>query len=70
VHAQDALAADHVRVRHDDLAVEAAGAQERRVEHVGPVRGRDDDDAFVGLKTVHLDKELVERLLAFVVAAP
>ena len=52
-----------------DLAVEAAGAQERGVEDVGPVGGRDDDHAVGGLEAVHLDQQLVERLLALVVAA-
>ena len=66
---QDVFAADHVGVRHDHLPVEAAGAQQRRIEHVGPVGGGDEDDAFVGLEAVHLDQQLVERLLALVVAA-
>ena len=66
---QDLLAADDVGVRHHDLAVEAAGTQQRRVEHVGTVGGGDDDDAFVGLEAVHLDEQLVQRLLALVVAA-
>ncbi len=69
VHAEDALAALHVGTRHDHAAVEAAGAQQRRIEHVGPVGGGDQDDAFVGLEAVHLDEQLVERLLALVVAA-
>jgi hypothetical protein len=67
--AEDALAAPDVGVRHLHLAVEAAGAQQRGVKHVGPVRGRDDDDALVRLEAVHLDQKLVQRLLAFVVAA-
>ena len=69
VHLQDLLAADHVRVRHHDLAVEAAGTQQRRIEHVGPVGGGDQDDAFIRLEAVHLDQQLVERLLALVIAA-
>ena len=52
-----------------DLAVETAGPQERGVEDVGPVGGRDDDHAVGGLEAVHLDQQLVERLLALVVAA-
>ena len=56
-------------LRHDDLAVEAAGPQQRRIEHVGAVGRGDQDDAFVGLEAVHLDEQLVERLLALVVAA-
>ena len=69
VHLQDLLAADHVRIRHHDLTVEAARTQQRRIEHVGTVGGGDQDDAFVGLEAVHLDQQLVERLLALVVAA-
>src|SRR5213080_2543391 len=69
VNPQDALAALDVGPRHDDAAVEAAGAQQRRVEHVGPVGGRDQDHALVRLEAVHLDEQLVECLLALVVAA-
>src|SRR5690606_17671183 len=64
-----ALAADDVGVRHDDLAVEAARTQQRRIEHVGAVGRGDEDDALVRLEAVHLDEKLVERLLALVVAA-
>ena len=63
------LASDDVGVGHHDLAVEAAGPQQRRVEHVGPVGGGDQDDAFIRLEAVHLHQELVERLLAFVITA-
>ena len=66
---QDLLAAHDVRVRHHDLTVEAARAQQRGIEHVRPVRRRNEDDALVRLETVHFDKELVQRLLAFVIAA-
>ena len=66
---QNLFAADDVGVRHHDLAVEAARAQQRRIEHVGPVGRGDQDDAFVGFEAVHLDEQLVERLLALVVAA-
>src|SRR6266849_8481566 len=69
VDLQDAFPALHVGPRHDDPAVEAAGPEERRVEDVGPVGGRDQDDALVGLEAVHLDQQLVEGLLALVVAA-
>ena len=69
VHLEDALAADDVRVRHDDLPVETAGTQQRRVEHVGPVGRGDEDDALIRLEAVHLDQQLVQRLLALVIAA-
>src|ERR1041384_3017233 len=48
---------------------ETAGAQQRGVEEVGPVGGRDQDDPTLGVEAVHLDEQLVERLLALVVTA-
>ena len=69
VDLQDRLAAVDVGPIDDDGAVEAAGAQQGGVERFGAVGGGHDDDAAVGVEAVHLDEELVERLLAFVVAA-
>ena len=69
VHKQNLLAAALVRPVDDHLAVEAAGSQQRRVEDVGAIGGRDDDDVGVAVEAVHLDQDLVERLLALVVAA-
>ena len=56
-------------IRHDDLAVETAGTQQGGIEHVGTVGRGDEDDALVGLETVHLDQQLVQGLLALVIAA-
>ena len=69
VNLQDLLAADDVRIRHHDLTVEAARTQQRGIEHVGPVGGGDQDHAFIGLEAIHLDQQLVQRLLALVIAA-
>src|SRR5256714_4763093 len=69
VHLEDPLAGDRVGPVDDDLPVEAAGAQERRVEDVGTVGGGDEDDVVLHLEAVHLDEQLVQRLLALVVAA-
>ena len=69
VHREDRLAAFEVGTVDDDLAVEAAGAQQRGVEDVGTVRGREQDHALLLVEAVHLDEQLVERLLALVVAA-
>src|SRR5207237_276866 len=66
---EDALAALHVGTRNDDAPVETARTEQSRIENVGPVGGRDEDDALVGLEAVHLDEELVQRLLALVVTA-
>ena len=63
------LAAGQVGQFDGDAAVEAAGAQQRGVKALGAVGGGEDDDALGGVEAVHLRKELVERLLALVVAA-
>src|SRR3546814_4400073 len=36
MHGENLLATLDIRTRHDDLAVEAARTQQRRIEHVGP----------------------------------
>ena len=69
VHAQHGAAAGEVGAGHRDLPVEAAGPQQCRVEDVGPVGRGDQDDALALAEAVHLDQQLVERLLAFVVTA-
>ena len=69
VHLEDLVAAVEVGGVDADLAVEAARAQQRRVEHVGAVGRRDQDDAAAHVEAVHLDQQLVEGLLALVVAA-
>ena len=58
-----------VRRLHRDPAVEAPGAQQRGVEHLGAVGRGQHDHTDVGLEAVHLGEDLVERLLALVVAA-
>jgi hypothetical protein len=60
---------DDVRVAHGHLTIETARTQQGRVQHVGAVGRRDDDDAFVRFEAVHLDQQLVERLFALVIAA-
>ena len=69
VHLQDLHAALLVRRVDHDLPVESAGPQQRRIEHVGPIGGRQHDHPFVAGESVHLGQDLIERLLALVVAA-
>ena len=45
----------------------ARDTQQRRVEDVGPVGGGDHNHVGIGIKTVHLDQNLVEGLFSFVV---
>ena len=69
MHEQNLLAAADVGQRHHDLAVEAAGTHQRGIEHVGTVGRCDHDHAGGAFEAVHLDQQLVQRLLALVVAA-
>ncbi len=69
VDLQDLVAALHVGSGDADHPVEAAGAQQGRVEHVGTVGGGDQDDAAADVEAVHLDEQLVQGLLALVVPA-
>src|SRR5258708_29706644 len=54
--------------RHIHLAVETAGAQQRRIQDVGTVGCSHDDNAEVGLEAVHLDQHLVQGLFTLIVA--
>ena len=66
---EDRPAAGEVRRADRDLAVEPAGPQQRGVQDVRPVRRGDQDDVGAGVEAVHLDEQLVQRLLALVVPA-
>ena len=69
MHAQNRLAAAHIGIADGDLAVKPARTQQRRIENVLAVRRRQHDHALVHRKAVHFNEQLVERLLALVVAA-
>ena len=69
MHPQDALASLHIGVVHYHPPVKAARPQQRRVENIGTVGRRDQDDAFIGIEAVHFDQQLIQRLLALVMAS-
>ena len=69
VHLENFNALGDLGKVHIDDAVEAAGAHQGAVQNVGAVGGGHHDDVLVGPKTVHFGEELVERVLALVVAA-
>jgi len=69
VHPEDAFSAVDVRDVNNDLAIEAPGSQQCRVQHVGSVGRGQKDDPFVGLEAIHLHQELIQRLLPLVVSA-
>ena len=54
---------------HGHAPVEAPGAQQRRVEHVGAVGRGEHDHRLGGFEAVDFGQDLVERLLALVVGA-
>ena len=68
VHLEDPVPTEHVRRLDGDLPVETARAKQGRVEDVRTVRRRDEDDVGLDVEAVHLDEQLVEGLLALVVA--
>src|SRR6478752_7536221 len=49
------------------LTVKPARTEQRGIEHVRTVRRRHDDDFHIRIKTIHLDEELIERLLALII---
>src|SRR5690606_2476773 len=67
--AEDRLPSVDVGCVDDDLTIEAARAEQGRVEDVGTVRRRHHDHPGVALEAVELDQELVQGLLPLVVAA-
>ena len=69
VNPEDLLASLDVWLVDEHLAVESAGAEQRRVEHLRAVGRAHDDHALARVEAVHLGEQLVERLLALFVAA-
>ena len=69
MHFQNRLAPLDVGKIDVDLAVKTPRPQERIVKDVGAVCRRDHDDPLIGIKPVHLNEDLIQRLLALVVAA-
>jgi glucuronate isomerase len=67
VDLEDLSAAGAVGRLDGDPAVEAAGAQQRRIEHIRAIGRRQNDHRLARVEAVHLDQQLVERLLALVV---
>ena len=65
---QHLLAARDIGQTNGDLTVKAAGTQQGRVQYVWTVGRGDDDDAFIGFKTIHFDQKLVQGLLTLIIA--
>ena len=69
VYLENPLTPQNIWIGHHHLTVEAARAQQRRIEHVGTVGGGNENHTSGRIKAVHLDQQLVEGLFALVIAA-
>ena len=69
VYAQNCLASLDIGIANGNLAVKASRTQQRRIEDIAAVCRSNDNDAAVGAKAIHFDKQLIERLFALIVAA-
>ena len=69
MNTQNLLTALHIGQSHIDLTVKTARTKKGFIENIRTVGGSHHDNAVIGIKSVHLDKELVKGLLAFIVTA-
>ena len=69
MNAEDRFAPFHIRHKNVDLPVKAAGTHQRRIQNIRTVRCRHHDNAGIGIEAVHLHKQLVKGLLAFIMTA-
>src|SRR6185369_7861565 len=60
---QNRFTASDVGQVHCDLTIEPSGSRERLVENVRPVSRSDDDHRARLIESIHLDEQLVERLI-------
>ncbi len=69
MHLQNLLATFHVWCVDLDLTVESTRSKQSRVQDVGSVGCCNQNHIGLGIKTVHLDKKLIQGLFALVVTA-
>jgi hypothetical protein len=69
MHPKDVKASFDIWQIDGHAAIETAWTDQCRVEYVRTVCGSNDDDTRVALEAIHLREDLVQRLLALVVAA-
>ncbi len=56
---KDLLATANIRQTDIHLAIEATGAQQGLIEHIGTIRCRDNNNAVVCFEAVHFNQQLV-----------
>src|SRR5258708_26691757 len=67
---QDRFTTINIRGIDDYLAIKAPRPQQRAIQHIRPIGRCQHDDARINGKSVHLDQELIERLLALIIYRP
>src|SRR5215475_11197215 len=67
MQAQDLLAAIQIGPIYQHLTIKTARTEESLIQNFWPIRGRENADAVARIETIHLDEQLIEGLLAFVV---
>ena len=68
MHFENRESASFGRTADGDVPIKTTRTQQRRIQNVGAVGCGQNDDGISSLETVHFTKDLVERLLSFVVA--
>ena len=66
--AQDRFPASQIRQLDRDPAVKTTWAKQRRIQRFRTVGRRQDDDALAAVKSIHFRKQLIQRLLTFIIA--
>ena len=69
MHLEDGTALVDIGQIHVYLSVKTSGTQQGLVQNVGTVGSSQDDNTAVGTETVHLGEQLVQGVLALIVAA-
>ena len=69
VHLENRDAAFEIRPVHNNPPVEAARTKQRGIQHLRPVRRRQNQKSLRGVKSVHFREELIQRLLPLVISA-
>ena len=68
MHLKNGNAATNIGFIEHHLAIKTPWTQQRRVKHIGPVGGSDDHHVGLLIKAIQLYQQLVERLLALIIA--
>jgi len=66
MYPQNAFSTLDIRCRNHNLAVKSAGSQKCRIQNIRPVGCRNQDNSFIGFKTIHLHQQLIQGLFPFI----